>query len=205
MNKIETYQNEEEVFYFRYVDEMVRSERDEGLSNAKPEHAAYIIRKCLEGATEKVRVFTGRLKQHKDDIAVWADNGVIEAAREFLGKPDTQLLVVAEEGNIDADAPNAHPLIRELTNAKERGGLMGKLLIRTADKVSVKFLKERDLCRHFVLMDNRGIRLETNPAKTQAHVNFNMNKSYSEAYGWVFDEVLFDVAQPFLRIQQHKP
>ena len=190
---ITTHENfDEELFYFDYVDWMIRERRNEWLSNAKPEHAVYIMRKFFENATEKIRVFTGRLKQYKGDISVWADPDVIEAARGFLNKSGTQLLIVSEDGEIDNEP---HPFIQTLRDFAGQG----KMQIRTADKVSIRFLKKHDICRHFVLMDNRGIRLETDPSKTQAHVNFNMNKSYSETYGWVFDEVLFDVAQPFFK------
>lgn len=185
---------DDERVYFDYVDWMILTNRDEWMSNARPDHAVYIMKKFFENANEKVRVFTGKLNQKQDGVDVWADAGVIEAARIFLSGPGTQLLVVADEGKIDAESPWAHPLLGALRSFAGQG----KLKIRSASKVSTDFLDKHDLRKHFILMDNRGIRLETNQEKTKAHVNFNSKRIIKEQYGWIFDDVLFSVGQSLL-------
>lgn len=184
---------ENERVYFDYVDWMILTNRDEWMSNAKPEHAVYIMQKFFENATERVRVFTGKLKQQQDDVAVWSDQGVIQAAHEFLSKARTQLLIVADERKIDAEYPNLHPFLHTL---RKFAGQSNKMQIRSANKVSIDFLDKHDLRKHFMLMDNRGIRLETNQEKTKAHVNFNNKRTVEEQYSWIFDDVLFSVGHP---------
>ena len=182
--------SDDERFYFRYVDRMISQNRDEWLSNAKPAHAVYIMARFFDHACETIRIFTGNLKTHQDDFPVWGNAGVIAAAKRFLGNPGTQLLVVTEESDLDAESTESHPLIAALIKFADSDEAKGRAVVATAHANAIKFLNDHDACRHFMLMDNTAIRLETDPEKTQAHVNFG-NEKFADGYADLFDKVLF--------------
>ena len=158
---------QEDHTYYRIVDEAFNSPHRRLISNGKPEHAAYLIRKFFEKAEATVRLFSGRLSREigKPPVPVFADPAVIDAARRFLQKKGTDLkVVVADE--LDRDDGGSHPFLDAIRDEAKWGFLRGKLEVRRAPE-------EARRRPHFLLMDDSALRFETDSEKVKAVVVMN--------------------------------
>ena len=194
----------EERAYFKYVDEVIGSGKDERFSNGRPWHAAYLIFKFLQAAKQQVRIFSGTLVcTTPGGVRIYEEPHIVKAAGDFLRQPGS-VLRIALEKEIDAphQNPNEHPLVAGVRHLQEQGQLGGTLEIRRVYEEATEWLRERQVLHHMMLLDERGWRLETdpNPMDVKAIVNAgnaDEARSLCRAYDagvWRHGETLVSVA-----------
>ena len=176
--------------YFGIIDKACDTKKDALLSNGQPAHAAYIIHKFLENAEHSVRLYSGSLLRVLDKVPVYENPHIINDALTFLKKPDTSLSVVLE-GEIDipsSDESYDHPLIRAVKEAKKKGKIQGHLRVCQALEEHVRTLREAGFAYHWMVMDEQAYRLEKDPEKATAFVNFG-NTEKATRLGSLFDKI----------------
>lgn len=200
-----TWDDAEEA-YFKYVDSMIADAKDEIFSNGKAWHAAYLIFKFLELASEQVRIFSGTLVQKTPQgVAIYSAPKIIDAASAFLRKESSRLQVVLEK-DIDAPDPNEHPLVQSVKRMERDGSLHGTLEIRRLNDDTVASLQERDALHHMMLVDDRRWRIEIdpNPNDVQAVVNAGSCRE-TRALNQAFDTVLWRNGDGVVSIGKNDP
>ena len=187
----ETTWNDEDRSYFEYVSRMLDEERETWFSNGKPDHAVYLIAEFFKRADKNVRLFTNQMtRETQDKFPVYANPGLIDALKAFLSREGTCFSVITE-GSLDKEGDKTdHPIVRAIKDFKKDGKLIGKLEIRQAIPNIISLFKEQDICNNFIVMDQRAIRLETDPDEVKAHVNFG-SKKVSKVYIDIFDKYLW--------------
>ena len=179
--------------YYEIVDQAFESEHKRLISNGQPEHAAYLVRKFFEGAERHIRLFSGHLKRNVDDVPMFSSPDIIKAAKGFLRKPGAMLDIVLA-GGIDVSEggePEDHPLLAAIRYESNWGFLRGTLTLSMAGEVDKGF-------QHFLLMDDRAVRVETDSEKVKAIVAFGDDALCSAAAG-KFGQIV-DRAQRVLAI-----
>ena len=156
--------------YMELIDRALGEKSDALIPNRRPEHVRYLITKFLENARHAVRIYSGSLPCYAEDdgkrIPVYADAGLLHAAREFLRKEGSLLMVVTER-DLDEGEHGDHPLIRM---AEELGkDLNGTLWVAKASEKPEAASGEP---RHWQVMDEEAYRLEHDRSDLMAHVNF---------------------------------
>lgn len=159
--------------YRTLIDRASDSKADLVISNAQPDHASYAVAKFLENAKRVVRIYSSSLQRFADvrgtTVPVFASDDVIEAARSFLARDDTVLMVLTDD-DLDLDGNGEHPLIRLATDMQQQpDGLRGTLWIAKAPPgAGAKYAHGG----HWQVMDTAAYRLEHDPYSRDAHVNF---------------------------------
>ena len=172
---------EVERLYFEYVDEMLSSRVNVGISNGKPSHAVYLLAAFLRNASRSVRLFSGAMKRKTTDgnLGIYDNRHVSEAAEILLSQPDSRLIVVLEN-DIDVDDRQEvkdHPLVRSIMNLQKSGKLEGLFEVRKIMSDRLEWLRAKGICYHLMLMDEQAYRLETDPESMKAQVNFGDPKT----------------------------
>ena len=188
--------------YFQHVDDAHARARDKVISNGRVEHAAYIIHKFLTHARRKVRIFSGKLSRTYNGFPVFGNDHIIDAARQILARPGTELTIVVEHG-LDLESTEVaadHPVVRAAEDAKRAGRLHGVLEIRQASENEMNFLREKDFRNHWMVMDDHAYRLETNTAKAGAHVNFADRKT-ARALTMLFERFLYEPGENVITVR----
>ena len=159
---------EDDAGYYAMVDRAFESRESRDIGNSRPNHAACIIHKLLDQAQSKVVIYCGHLKQDKGGVFIYGSPSIIDAARKLLRKPGSTLSIVVEK-DVDVDdgqQPEAHPLIASIQMEADRGWLQGRFDVMALPP------DETLLPQHFVVMDDRAYRLETDGDTASAIVNF---------------------------------
>ena len=193
--------SEAERIYFGEVDRAFAASEDISISNGRPEHAIYLIHKFLTHARSVVRLFTGSLSRNHNGVVAYANPHITHAVRTFLARPASQLLVVAQK-DIDVDegeSPEDHPLVLAAKEAERTGQLRGVLELSRASPDAIKALRVGNVLHHFMLMDKRAFRLETDPHQATAFVNFG-DQSTVDVLTSIFDDLLCSGATKLVRI-----
>ena len=160
--------DEADAGYYALVDRAFEGSEDRDISNSRPNHAAYIIHKLLDRAEQRVLIYSGRLKQDQDGVSIYGSPSIIDAARKLLRKPQSELSIVVEK-EVDVDdgqAPNDHPLIAAIQMEADRGWMRGKFDVKSLAH------GEEPFPQHFVVMDDRAYRVETDGNQLSAIANF---------------------------------
>ena len=181
-----TARNEAEANYCRVVDLLFEQAADEEMSNGKPQHAVYLIYKFLRHGTTSIKLYCGSLLRSKDGVDVYGDPHVLNAARRFVRQSGTFLQIVVEE---DIDAPDGarHPLVEAVNQEAESKSMHGRFAIRKAPKWVKERLSEQ-FPYHFLVMDDRAFRLETDQDQARAVANFG-DRTYAKALSRLFDDI----------------
>ena len=119
----------------------------------------------------------------------------------FLSQPDRQCRIVTAD-DLDlgpGESPSDHPIIRAIENMKADGTLRGSLEIRRAPPEGLKFLRVKNFDNHWMTMDDRAYRIETNLERAGAHVNFNHPKT-TDALTRIFDAKMFLPGAKVIRV-----
>lgn len=193
--------SEDERYYFETVDEALASGADVAISNGRPQHAVYLIEKFFRNAERVVRLFSGRLSRTYGGVSVYSNPRVIAAAEHLVGRPDCKLSVVIQE-EIDVSHGQSvadHPLARMASGLKDKGNLHGLLEIRQASRDAIDFLRGRNYCHHWMVMDQRAYRLETDTEQVKAHVNFGDSITVG-ALTTIFDHLLYRTGKDLIKI-----
>ena len=193
----ETARPEAEAIYCKVVDDMFDSAEDYVISNGKPEHAAYLIYKFLRNARSSISLFSGSLEQVKDGVPIYRDPHILDAARLFLRRSGSRLRVVLQD-TIDASSAEEHPLADAILRDSKAQQTRGSLEIRQASPAVVDGLKRGKFLYHFLVMDGRAHRVETDPDKPEAFANFG-DRSYAEALEQLFNGI-WAVSTPVWRL-----
>ena len=179
-----------EKHYFGYIDEAFEKNKKIEFSNGKPCHAVYLIRAFLKNASDHVRLFSGKLsRKGSDDTEIYQAPEVIESACQFLSKRNTKLDIVLEQ-DIDGGNANEHPLIEGIMGME--GSIRGNFGLFQASPDELDFLKSKSFLYHFMTMDDRGIRLETDSTNLEdikAIVRIG-NKETTKGFAHLFDSVI---------------
>ena len=155
----------EEQAYFQAVDAVFQSQEDRIISNGEPAHAVYILNKLLEGAERSVGIYTGKLAQTFNGVLAYSDPVIAESAAKLLSKENSELtIVIAGKPDVPDGQPiRKHPFLAALSKQEIRGKLRVVEASET-DREEVNF--------HFVVMDNKAVRIEIDTADAKAYVNF---------------------------------
>lgn len=157
---------DEERAYFNAIDKAFDAQEDHVISNGIPAHAVYLVYKLLSGAEKSVKIYTGKLATSiKNEVYAYGDETLIRAAIEFLNDPRAILtIIVADEVDVPhGKSIEAHPFIRRIRKADIRGTF--KLLKQNPDF-------DNEFKEHLVIMDDKAARIELEPDKPTAFVNF---------------------------------
>ena len=165
--------SEQERRYFGEVDAALVASSDLLISNGKPEHAVYLIEKFFTHAKESIRLFSGRLSRAIGDVEVYGNPKVGEAAEKLLANQGNVQIVLEHDIDVDDGVVWAeHPLIQIRDRLEKEGRLTGQLEVRQASEESLTHLRRFNFLNHWMVMDDRAYRLETDARKATAHVNF---------------------------------
>ena len=188
-------------FYFDYVERMLDEGANVVVKNGRPIHAIYLIEAFLRKAKNTVRLFSGTLKQRTDELKIYGDSHVVAAARNFLSRSGTDMRIVLENpiDLTEGQRMEDHPMIDTAYGLRDEGRMGGGFRVRRARKDNIRFLRREKFCHHMVIIDERAYRLETDPEKFKAHVNFGDKKTAGKL-SQVFDRILFDGGEPLVSI-----
>ena len=190
----------DERHYFEYIDHACESKLDEDISNGRVEHAAYIIHKFLTTATRHIRIFSGALSRTYNGVSVYGNECIIEAMETFLSQPDRRCWIVTAD-DLDVglgETPRDHPIVRAIEEMRANDRLRGEFEIRRAPPDGLEFLRDR-FDNHWMTMDDRAYRIETNLARAGAHVNFNHPRT-ADALVTIFDAKMFSPGEEVVRV-----
>lgn len=182
--------SQKEKLYFENAKELLRSGDEGWIANGRPEHAVFLIAGFFDHAKEKVRLFSGSLTRKEEfrNFDIYANQGVINALICFLRKDGKECNIILEK-ELDLDETMQHPLIEAVKQLDKGGHMRGKFRIAKAKESTLKFMKERNIGQHFMLMDTSALRLETNQERVKAHVTFGESNG-SKVVAELFDTIL---------------
>lgn len=189
--------SDDQRWYFDHVDQALEAHENVIISNGKPEHAVFLIHRFLSNAKAVVRLFSGKLSQTYGNVQIYGNAHVSDAASKALGE-GVDIRIVLED-SIDAEHEEAenHPLVRLAREMDAAGTLKGSLRIYKASAKAHEFLD--DFRYHWMTMDDRAYRLETEPEKAKAHVNFGDSDMVSSLSD-IFDNVLLSDGVELARV-----
>ena len=192
---------ESERFYFDYVERMLDEGANVVVKNGRPIHAIYLIEAFLRKAKNTVRLFSGTLRQRTEELEIYSDSHVVAAVRNFLSRSGTDMRIVLENpiDLTEGQRMEDHPMIDTAYGLRDEGRMGGAFRVRRARKDNIRFLQREKFCHHMVIIDERAYRLETDPEKFKAHVNFGDEKTAGKL-SQVFDLILFDSGEPLVSI-----
>ena len=171
----------DEQTYFKIIDEAMQSDQPRVISNGQAAHAIYLIYKFLDSATESVKIYTGSLKQHlKGNLLAYADKTVTDAAIRFLRDPDARLtIVIADELDIqEGQSLLDHPMVARIHESSVNGQFT---LLHETGQVN-------NYPEHLLIMDDKAVRVETEPQDTKAFVSFG-DRELGELANRVFEGI----------------
>lgn len=153
-----------ERLYFEMIDEACKdADPEQIISNGMPAHAVYILNTFLRNATEVVRICTGNLAREFEGVLAYANPTLIESARAFLGRPGSSLRILVLD-DLDRNEDGRHPLLDGLSGADIQGNVAVWKTGPTDPHISHQL--------HYVVMDDRGLRIEHKPKTGGALVTF---------------------------------
>ena len=174
---------EEEERYFRMIDTSAESEQEKIISNSVPAHAVYIIHKLLSIAQEKVDICTGSLRRSFKGVCAYADPELATAAIDFVNRGGRLRIVILNEPDLDeGQSLGQHPLLMALSEADFQED--GRVAVYKNSKEEVA----QATPYHFIVMDDKAVRLEIDPEKAEAYVSFNhkeAGKGLSDSFDWI--------------------
>ena len=186
----ETTWNDKDRYYYRYLNRMLNKGLDAQISNADPQHAAYLFRELLTRTKKFMRLFTGELSAGRSR-EIFESPEIAYAANRMLSQDQRRLIIVVDE------APKQvircwedQILMRSIRKSRNQGNLVGKLEIRLANAEATAFLKERNHYYPLMVMDDSAYRVETGAPLIPAHANFGDTKGARE-YVAFFGDVLY--------------
>ena len=124
-------------------------------------------------------------------VQVYASSDVIGSALEFLRQPNTRLLIVLEN-ETDAQSRDEHPLLRAISGAEPH--VRGTTHVYT-NGVQMGGNENPVTIPHFMVMDQKGYRIEVDTRKVIATVKVN-DVSQSQSLARFFDQVLVERNKP---------
>ena len=167
----------EDILYYAQIRAAAATGSERVIENGCPEHAVYLMRKMFECAQDKVRIFSGSLMRRVSNsdgevIQVYSDKLLIDSIVEFLRPKGRQMEIVVADG-VDG-GENDHPLVLRLKN--ESKSIRGHSSISKLNATGRQCLTE-ETDGHFIVMDEKGYRLETDDMKVKAYASFGDSKS----------------------------
>ena len=181
----------EEQLYREMVDRAFKGNDPQSFSNGKPEHAAYLIGRFFDHARSTIRLYCGSLARAVNGVQVYASSDVIGSALDFLRRPNSRLLIVLEN-EIDARSRDDHPLLKAISVAEPH--------VRGTTRVYMNGVQMGDSGNpvkipHFMVMDQKGYRIEVDSRKVIASAKVN-DVSQSQTLARFFDQVLVERNNP---------
>ena len=172
--------DEDERLYFNMVDAAFKAREHKVITNGKPAHAVYLLHKLLDGAERTVCVYTGKLMQTFGDVMAYGDPEMAASAVKFLEKAGTKLAIVVADG---VDVPNGsrpgtHPFIKAILDAGHR--IKGEWSVTIGGQASFMY--------HFLVMDERALRIEVDTDNAQAYANF-ADPTLAKKLAQIFDRL----------------
>lgn len=157
---------EETERYFQLIDRLSEDNEDLLVSNGLPSHARHLVLTLLKGAKKSVSIHTEKLLRKIDGVELFSDNEIVNAATEFLKRPNSSLRILLSD-KLDIDEgmkPSDHPFIGALV---DNSSIKGACEIYTTDDTSFSFRQP------FLVADGKAFRIELDPDKSRAVANFN--------------------------------
>ena len=175
---------EDQAFYFKGVDRMVKSRADIRFSNGLPEHAAYLILTFFRNAQSCVRIFCEHLTQTaenatKNKVKIYSDENIVAEAVRFALRPDAKLDIVLRDG-LDVkrgNSPQSHPLIGGIIKALGQEEAGQKLRLHRVSSEVLQFLDDQKYLHDMIVMDKRAWRIETQAGANGVKAQVNLGDS----------------------------
>ena len=157
---------EDDPAYFKVIDHALKYKADRKVSNCKPAHTVYLMKKFFSCARKEMRIYTGRLSRSIGQIRAYADPEVAASAIEFLRRENSRLsIIILGNPDVDAGQPiGSHPLLAAIANAD---GIRGTVSVSRGDPREWK-----DFPYHLVIMDREAVRIEFDGKCTDAAARF---------------------------------
>ena len=183
MNDKETQMTAKEEIpsYEEIVFSLAENKENKRFSNGKPDHAAILLRAMLTHASEKVRIFTGKLYE------VVYNEKISEEVNEFLSSGKKELCILIEQ-DLDEKELKHHPLIKSVRESNLKNLYLRKAVGTYAS----------GRASHFSVMDKKGFRFELEDPiksgdKTQCRAIANFNepstaKQFADAFDGAFSK-----------------
>ena len=195
----ETTWNDKDRYYYRYLSQMLNNGVDAQISNADPEHVAYLFRELLTRTKKFMRLFTGELSADRSR-EIFESPEIAYAANRMLSQDQRRLIIVVDEASKQViRCWEDQILMRSIRKSRKQGNLIGKMEIRRANAEATAFLKERNHYYPLMVMDDAAYRVETGAPLIPAHVNFGDTKGARE-YADFFDDVLYRDSQEIVTV-----
>jgi len=174
----------EERAYYDMIDRCAVESINKKISNARPDHARYLIDKLFSLSKDSVRVYTGELcaemydEKTEQEVQVYGHPGVVEAATDATNRGVA--ITIALEHQVDL---SKHPL---LASVRKRG-TAANLRFGWIGKDGLELLQRHEVNRHMLVMDNAAYRLEGDGHPTvAADANFG-DPEFASVLAQVFD------------------
>ena len=176
----------EEKRYFRMIDDAAKKEQEKIISNSVPAHAVYIIHKFLSIAQQSVDICTGSLRRSFKGVRAYADPELAKAAVGFLNRGGRLRIIIMSEPDLDeGQALDQHALLAALSQADVQDGCV-------TVHINSKQAVTQATPYHFIVMDDKAVRLEIDPEEAEAYVSFNHKKAgkgMSESFEWMLGQI----------------
>lgn len=190
-------EKEQEDEYYSFIDECALLSKDAPISNGKPSHAVYLLRKFFDFSEDTVRIFTGKLTRacnvNDESIPAYSDSLLLSSIKDFLsrsGSDGKRRLVIVSEDEIDGGVDD-HPLVREAISLHESGNLNADVDIRVLTEEGKKDVSDIGINFHFAVKDDTAYRIESDKDKYRAVANFG-DFRFAKKLAKLFDLAFID-------------
>ncbi len=180
--------------YRAIVNRCARERLNYPIANGSPFHARILISKLFEVATSRVAIITGALRvvdRHGTEIYGYKD--VIETAKAFLRKPDTELSIIVQGGTIDGGSQNV--FLRALADDPQRLGRV-ETIVPNSDALGIGV-------PHLMVVDASAYRMETAEAAANEHEEIEAIANFGDRELSGRLQVYFDELAAYLRSDAH--
>lgn len=181
----------------RIVNKCAREDLDWVITNRSPYRARYLISKLFEVGQKWIDIYAGDLSKYcrfEGDVAeIYSWPELIDSAKKFLSKEGTRLRIITQRP-IDGGTDN--PFVSAMLDDEARRGEVEILVAREGVLAPVK--------QHFIAVDRRAYRFETDHENAVATANFN-SPEFAKRLHWLFEDMAETLVNNNLADRVHCP
>jgi len=171
----------EEIDYYSVINESAEKVINRYIRNSLIGHAIYLANTLIDFANKSIEIYSGNLARTRMDdnnvqIDVYDDVQLLSSLSFFL-QTDKSLLTIVLEDDADGGIED-HPVIKLVRQLTADDKMKGRFLIKKLHSDSLQVLEDKDMDRHFIVVDKTAYRVE-DPKKEclgnecKAFANFN--------------------------------
>lgn len=201
-----SFWNTEDVGYFRHVDRVLQTKKQNVLGNSHPRHAVYLLKNFLDNGKEHIRIFSGSLQLYSTNpespnMRIYSDPKVLGSMERYLTQNGHSKLEIIVETELDYEEDSGglktiHPVV-EKRNELQANGVVDpdRFKIHKLIPEFQKRLEEIEAALHVMIVDNNLVRVEFDHEKSVAAVLF-YQRELTESITKFFDEALVPNSVP---------